>query len=51
MLRKFLSIISSDIFSDPFSVYSSFGTPAVQTLVPLLLSKGKSGWGALGDWG
>ena len=35
---------------DPREVYSSLGTPTVQTLVPLMLSKGKSGWGELGDW-
>lgn len=50
ILGKFSNIISSNIFSDPLSVYSSFGTPTVQTWVPLMLSKGRSGWGESGDW-
>ena len=39
MLGKFLSIISSNIFSDPFFFSSSSGTPIIQMLVHLMLSQ------------
>ena len=39
MLRKFSTVISSNIFSDPFFSFSSFGTPTVWVLVHLLLSQ------------
>ena len=40
ILGKFLTIISSSIFSDPFFFYSSSGTPIIQMLVRLMLSRG-----------
>ena len=39
MLAKFSSIISSNIFSDPFFFSFSSGTPIVQILVCLVLSQ------------
>ena len=39
MLRKFLTIISSKIFSDPFFFSSSSRTPVIQMLVYLILSQ------------
>ena len=39
MLGKFLIIISSNIFSDPFFSSSSSGTPIIQMLVCLMLSQ------------
>ena len=38
-LGKFLTIISSNIFSDPFFFSSSSGTPLIRMLVCLLLSQ------------
>ena len=39
MLEKFLTIIYSNIFSDPFSFSSSSGTPIIRMLVHLMLSQ------------
>ena len=39
MLGKFSTIISSNIFSDPFFFSSSSGTPIIQMLVHLVLSQ------------
>ena len=39
MLGKFSTIICSNIFSDPFFFSSSSGTPIIQMLVRLVLSK------------
>ena len=39
MLGKFSTIISSNIFSGPFSLYSPSGTPLMWTLLHLMLSQ------------
>ena len=39
MLGKFLTIISSNIFSDPFFFSSSSGPPIIQMLMQLMLSQ------------
>ena len=39
LLGKFLTIISSNIFPDPFFFSSSSGTPIIQMLVCLMLSQ------------
>ena len=42
MLGMFLTIISSDIFSGWFSLYSPSGTPIMRMLMHLMLSRGLS---------
>ena len=47
MLRKFSAIVSSNIFSDPFSLSSCSGNPIMQMLVHLTLSQRIPGKGSL----